>query len=213
VTVIEPAAVSAHDARHRAANGCGCEPDAGVVCARHCSGCAWPEPTAATHTYDCVAGARSLEASRDAAARVTFELTYARSPVPRRFAAGLMTGPDLPCAYGSEVRASGDWEDGQDASAAVSDRGQDDWIDRYANYAVNEAVHEALEWLRVDGQPWLDPHGEAEEAIHALTNELCEQLAALRRAHLPDRSAADHHGAPAHPAIPSTTRPTAEDRR
>ncbi|TWG21371.1 hypothetical protein FHX34_103909 [Actinoplanes teichomyceticus] len=100
--------------------GCGCAPREGRVCARHCLGCTWPDTTtAAEHTTDCLAGARSLLASRSAAARVTFALTYARSPLPRRFAAGLLTGPDLPCAYDSDVRAPGDGKTARTPAAAA----------------------------------------------------------------------------------------------
>lgn len=166
---------------------CGCAPDVGAICADHClwTDCTWTRPgTAAGHAINCLAAARSQQASHTAAARVSFQLTYARSQHPRRFAAGLLTGPDLPCAYSSDVRASGDWEDGGDADGVFPGRGEQEWIDRYANYAINEAVHEALEWLRVDGRPWLDPHGAVETEIYALTNELCERLADLRRARL-----------------------------
>ncbi|GIF16458.1 hypothetical protein Ate01nite_64900 [Actinoplanes teichomyceticus] len=83
-------------------------------------------------------------------------------------------------------------EDGQDASGSGPARGEDDWIDRYASYALKEATYEALAWLRVDGQPWLDPHGDAEKEIYALTDDLCARLAVLRRARTPgDR---EHHG-------------------
>lgn len=121
--------------------------------------------------------ASELAAER-AAARCAFQLTYARSPVPRRFRAGSLSGPPIPCAYGGDIDASGHWEDGGDA--VFHERDEAGWVDRYANYAINEAVHEALEWFRVDGRPWLDPHGDLEDAIYAEVNALCERLAAIR---------------------------------
>ncbi|GIG93017.1 hypothetical protein [Plantactinospora endophytica] len=109
-----------------------------------------------------------------------------------------MTGPDIPCAYGREIDASGDWnhprddsfatvhggwEDGGDVEIVFAERDEAGWIDRYANYAVNEAVHEALEWFRVDGHPWLDPHGPAENEIYDAVNDLVDRLASIRARH------------------------------
>lgn len=148
------------------------------------------------------------EAAETAAARMSFQLTYARSPRRREFRPGELTGPDIPCAYGGEINASGDWNDPRDDAPADvpgtwtdgGDRVQAhteewesggeyyarievDWIDRYANYAVNEGVHEVLEWLRVDGRPWLDPHGPAEAAIYAAVNDMVDRLATIRAKH------------------------------
>ncbi|MGI5214882.1 hypothetical protein [Plantactinospora sp. CA-290183] len=135
-----------------------------------------------------------------AAARVSFQLTYARSLKRREFMPGELTGPDIPCAYDGEINASGDWNDSRDDTPATDDGGSEEsgvaktvfagrdesgWIDRYANYAVNEAVHEALEWYRVDGHPWLDPHGPAEDEIYSAVNDLVDRLAAIRARHAP----------------------------
>lgn len=139
-----------------------------------------------------------------AADRVSFQLTYARSPVRRRFQPGVLTGPPIPCAYGGELAASGDWNDSGDAgqdggwhapgddpgnhdqddptTAVVVGRSEADWVDQFAGYAVNEAVHEALEWFRLDGVPWLDPHGtpDEEDEVSAAVDELVAKLAAIR---------------------------------
>ncbi|MFY1595525.1 hypothetical protein [Micromonospora sp. WMMD737] len=122
--------------------------------------------------------------ARAAAERVTFQLTYDRTPTPRRFEPGELTGPDIPCAYGSPITQSGGWEvpDDYDHSGLT----EAEWIDRFAAYAVAEAVHEALEWFRVDGRPWLDPHGRAEQQVHQAVDELCVRLAGIR-AGLPSR--------------------------
>jgi hypothetical protein len=111
---------------------------------------------------------------------MTFQLTYARAGIHRRFSPGQLSGPLIPCAYGSPLDASGSWEDGDDLCFDHPQRTEEQWINRYAGYAVNEAIHEALEWLRVDGRCWLDPHGPAKLRIYALTNGFIDQLAALR---------------------------------
>lgn len=119
-------------------------------------------------------------AAKAAAERVSFQLTYARADKPRRFQPGFLDGPDIPCAYGGELNASGAWEDGGDLGEVFADRSEDQWIDRYASYALNEAVHEALEWFRVDGKPWIDPHGRDEDEVYAAVGELVAKLAGIR---------------------------------
>lgn len=119
----------------------------------------------------------SMRAADRAAHRVGFQLTYARSPVPRVFSPGWLNGPDIDNAYGGGLQ-SGGWDSPDDWTL---DLDEDGWVDRYATVAVREAVHEALEWFRADGKPWLDPHGPAEAEIHALCGEFAEKLVALRR--------------------------------
>lgn len=117
--------------------------------------------------------------AEEAARRCEFQLTYARSPVRREFSPGWLDGPDLPDAYREGGTTSGAWMDGDslyDGPATA-----DGWIDRYAAMAVNEAVHESLEWMRVDGRPWLDPHGGSELLIYEAVGGLCARLAELRR--------------------------------
>jgi hypothetical protein len=48
--------------------------------------------------------------------------------------------------------------------------------------AVGEAVHEVLEWFRVDGQLWLDPHGRHEDRIAQLARDLATTYAGLAEA-------------------------------
>lgn len=118
-------------------------------------------------------------AAQAAAERVSFQLTYARAEKRRRFTPGFLDGPDIPCAYGGEL-ASSAWEDSGDLGEVFADRTEQEWIDRYASYAINEGVHEVLEWFRVDGRPWLDPHGKAEDEVYAAVGELVARLAAIR---------------------------------
>lgn len=119
-------------------------------------------------------------AARAAAGRVSFQLTYGRAEKPRRFQPGFLDGPDIPCAYGGEVDASGAWEDGGDMGEVFAERTEEEWVTRYASYAINEGVHEVLEWLRVDGRPWLDPHGPDEDEVYAAVGELVARLAEVR---------------------------------
>ncbi|MDG9674857.1 hypothetical protein [Micromonospora sp. DH14] len=130
-----------------------------------------------------------------ASARVSYQLTYARSPVTRRFSPGELTGPDIPCAYDGPIAASGYWEDSRDLDELRPDRTDNDWIGRYAGYALAEAIHEALEWLRVDGQPWLDPHGRHGAQVHAAVDDLVDHLVRIRSGVPPgDRHPEDGNG-------------------
>ncbi len=119
------------------------------------------------------------QAAEVAAARCEFQLTYARSPIRRMFGAGMLDGPNIPDAYRPGTTSPGEWLGGDGIESGITD--PDEWVNRFASYAVNEAVHEALEWMRVDGGPWLDPHGPAEDVIYAAVNALCDRLAAIRR--------------------------------
>lgn len=117
------------------------------------------------------------KAADAAAARCEFQLTYARSPMLREFGVGMLTGLSIPDAYRPGRTAAGEWCDAD----AVVDTDPESWIDRYANYAINEGVHEVLEWFRVDGKPWLDPHGPAAPEIYEAVNALAAKLADIRR--------------------------------
>lgn len=117
------------------------------------------------------------KASESAAKRVEFRLTYDRTE-PREFGRTELDGPMMPCAYG-DGRQWGKWADFDDPDQSTENA----WIDKYARMAIGEAVHEALEWFRVDGKPWLDPHGmDVESAVHREVNALCVRLAELRHA-------------------------------
>jgi hypothetical protein len=121
----------------------------------------------------------SEAAASRAAKRCDFQLTYDRALDRRDLAPGVLYGPLIPDAYRPEEQAAGEWESPADGDSILTEEG---WINRYASYAVQEAVHEALEWFRVDGRPWLDPHGPADNDIYRLVDELVDKLAALRAA-------------------------------
>ncbi|MDR7277732.1 hypothetical protein [Catenuloplanes atrovinosus] len=118
--------------------------------------------------------------AEEAARRVTFQLNYGRTPQRREFGPGELTGPAIPCAYAEDGVQTGGWERPEDGIPGGV-RSVEEWIDRFANYAVAEGVHEVLEYFRVDGRPWLDPHGAQERDIHALVDKFVEDLAALCR--------------------------------
>ena len=109
--------------------------------------------------------------------RVEFRLTYDRCD-SREFSPDGLFGPRIPDAYGRPgENAPGEWFSGDALNpedGTITDR---QWFAHWAQMAVNEAIHEALEWYRVDGTPWLDPHGSCERAIYAETAKLCRKLA------------------------------------
>lgn len=132
-----------------------------------------------------------MDAAQRAAHRMAFQLTYARSGEKRRFEPGILTGPNIPCAYGGELNASGEWNDGDDLS--LNEERVHGPHRRRLDRPVRQlrgqrAVHEALEWLRVDGAPWLDPHGEAMREIYAAVGRLVDELDEIRRRHATGRS-------------------------
>lgn len=109
-----------------------------------------------------------LEAHYD---RITFGLTYRYEPTRRPQVWGL-SGKDIPNAYaptGRKNTAPGEW------TGDIDDWEGNPYLQTFAN-AINEAVHEALEWVKVDGKAFLDPHGLNEGAIFNEVNILVSQL-------------------------------------
>lgn len=118
-----------------------------------------------------------------AAGRVNYRLTYAATPIPREMDSGSIFGPDIPNAYdpdGSSL-GSGEWCDPEFWSAVGDAPTERDVIDRWFVTAVREAIHESLEWFRVDGRIYLDPHGDHEREIHILSEELGKALVSLAK--------------------------------
>lgn len=117
-----------------------------------------------------------------AARRVEYRPTYA-STEPREFFEDGLFGPHVPNAYhdasdpASPSTQCGEWYHGSDIPG--EEASQSEWLAHFAAMCVAEAVHEALEWYRVDGKPWLDPHGTHEQAIHGAVTELTDRLAKL----------------------------------
>jgi hypothetical protein len=115
---------------------------------------------------------KNLEEAKD---RTEFRLTYAKT-APREFSRDMLLGPKIPDAYGDGLSV-GDWGAGDWPEDDVP---VEQWLAHFMHMAVNEAIHEALEYFKVDGEPYLDPHGPAERAIYRATDALCRTLAALR---------------------------------
>lgn len=114
--------------------------------------------------------------------RVDFRLTYDKCD-PRDFEVDMLHGPYVPDAFSENGVQVGEWYQGDGPDYDDPEATEGDWHDHFAAMAVNEAVHEALEWFQVDGRPWLDPHGESERAIYQAVNDLCKKLASLKAAH------------------------------
>lgn len=113
-----------------------------------------------------------------ATARVEYCLTYERC-APRTFYPSELHGPDIPDAFADRFMP-GEWYDGDDGPDPDDPEAtQADWFAKFAKMAVNEAVHESLEWFKVDDRPWLNPHGDHEREIFRLVNKLCADLAVL----------------------------------
>jgi hypothetical protein len=113
-----------------------------------------------------------------ASERCSFQLTYDRADEPRTFTPGWLSGASIPDAHDPTERSPGEWMADHTCDDDVDEAG---WVDKYASYAIHEAVHEALEWFRVDGKMWLDPHGPDEDVICHLVDELVAKLARLRK--------------------------------
>lgn len=108
-------------------------------------------------------------------ARMSFGLSYRYEP-GRRIWAGGIDGKNIPNAYRptsrEHGRQSGDW------CAEISDYDNDPYLHAFSA-AVCEAIHEALEWFKVDGKVLLDPHGQHELAIANHANAVARALFAL----------------------------------
>jgi hypothetical protein len=100
--------------------------------------------------------------------RLTFDLSYKREK-GRRIWSGGIEGRDIVDAYKVSQRAPGEW------AGEAADMGYDPVL-HVLRCGVNEAVHEALEWARLDGRPILDPHGYWEGDIFALVDDLVGSL-------------------------------------
>ena len=108
------------------------------------------------------------DGARADAGRVDYRLNYGCTDEPRRCHAFGIDGPDIPDAYEPGKTASGNWEIGY----FVGEEPIRDWF----GAAIREAIHEALEWFKVDGRPLLNPHGKHETRVHELSGELVDKL-------------------------------------
>jgi hypothetical protein len=111
--------------------------------------------------------------------RTDYQLHYSRSPVRRAFHNDGISGSQIDDAFHPGETMSGEWCAGMnwihdwDVPEAV-------WIERFFTVAIQEAVHEALEWFRLDGQVLLSPH-DADHEVDILDRsaEFAETLFSL----------------------------------
>lgn len=128
---------------------------------------------------------RNLAAGEQAAERCSFQLAYTRAATRRAIHPGMIRGDDIDDADTEGDLTSGTWNAADHPAEQYTPAETrlvlaDEWIDHYASMAVNEAVHEALEWFHVDGERWLDPHGDGETATYDAVDRLCRALAKIR---------------------------------
>lgn len=110
----------------------------------------------------------------EAQERARFDLSYKKSHTQREFCQDGTTGEMITCAYSGKPEVSGEWYHnfpGSDEDV--------DWFRYFLRAVVAEVVHEGLEWFKVDGRCFLDPHGAHEFRIHAMCDEFADRLYAL----------------------------------
>jgi hypothetical protein len=121
----------------------------------------------------------NMDAFEQAVSRVDHRLIYGRTEKPRTWKREELEGPDIPDAFHEGKLSPGAWLQQIQISRDEEEFSQEDWLAHFLSMAVNEAVHEVLEYFRVDGRPYLNPHGQCEEEIYILVNELAAELAGL----------------------------------
>lgn len=107
--------------------------------------------------------------------RLSFELSYTREP-SRRISYTGIDGPAIDDSVVPGRQSTGVWS--QDSIGEQrSERGI---VNEAFNAALNEAVHEALEWFKLDGTPLLDPHDPlVEDDIYVAVRTLSDTLFTL----------------------------------
>lgn len=81
--------------------------------------------------------------------RVSYRLSFTPTPEPRTWHWDMLDGPRLPNAYGRGT-SPGSWE--------IELSEYKDLLEGVLTAVISEAIHEALEWLRLDGEILVDPH-------------------------------------------------------
>jgi hypothetical protein len=114
-----------------------------------------------------------------AAGRVNFQLSYHRATETRVFSDDTLSGEDIDDAYRPGQKAPGDWTIG-DGPLNEDENTEEFWVGTFAQAAVQEGIHEVLEWLEVDGKKWLDPHGVHEGEIMQAVERLYHELVGIR---------------------------------
>ena len=110
-----------------------------------------------------------------AADRVSFDLHFKRADKPRKFGRGELTGGEIDDAFAPPgQKSAGYWECPHFMD--MEDVNENAWLQEFFAVAVTEAVHEALEWFRIDGKLMINPHGKNENAIMLETSVFARQL-------------------------------------
>lgn len=125
-----------------------------------------------------------------AAKKVDFQLSYHRSETRREFShdGTTLTGPDIDNAYAvpgeppTESEFSpGEWLSLEEPEPSNGEEpGVDDWVRKYISMALQEVVHEGLEWLRVDGKDWINPRGKHQVMVTEAVDRLVTELHVIR---------------------------------
>lgn len=111
----------------------------------------------------------------------TFQLTYARAASDRVLHDAGITGPDIDDSRDRRHQSCGDWHD---ETGPTEDGGM---LFQWFRMALNESVHEALEWFQVAEEPLLDPHSTYDARICAEVERLAYALWPMAQEQIEDR--------------------------
>jgi len=112
---------------------------------------------------------------RAASDRVSYDLHFKRAETPRVFDVYELTGDDIDDAFNPPgERSAGSWDCPHFFS--MMDMNENAWFQEFFSVAVTEAVHESLEWFRVDGRLVINPHGKNQDAIMLETAAFAREL-------------------------------------
>lgn len=122
--------------------------------------------------------------SEKAADRIEYRLTFGRTEEPRSFDREIITGPRLPDAVNEGQTSTGDWHCFITPPDIYKRPTVNHWIESYFEGAIQEAIHEVLEWFKVDGERFMDPHNFGTETqIMEEVNTMVGKLLQLRKRH------------------------------
>ncbi len=116
------------------------------------------------------------KASEEASQKVDYQLSHHRTK-PRKFEAYVINSEYIDDAYRPGEKSPGQWLDAPNPKSDTVEN----WIEWYFQMALQEEIHETLEWFRVNDQPYLNPHGLEEKiAINAAVRKLHVELMEIR---------------------------------
>jgi hypothetical protein len=110
-----------------------------------------------------------------AALKCDYQLQTCRAKTPRKFSTNYLSGDNIDCSREPGQESIGIWLGSFPEKGTV-----EEWIERYLAIALDEAVHEVLEYFQVDGGPYIDPHRlENKIAIHEAVMRFWKDLMAI----------------------------------